>query len=175
MAQQVYYPLIKHGFQEKDPYSLPVAGADTLGGVKVGSGLSIDANGVLSASGGGGSSPIEFEIGPVNAKVSISSYNCLAIGPICFVYAEFNVSSSLTPGDSVLSVYTDTEYHPYEYDIKFLSGFNMSIFNSSGAVLPSSLNTEMNNSVIYAHDNIPTGSYFLNFVLPANFTLISED
>lgn len=35
-------------------YVLPVASASTLGGVKVGSNLSIDANGVLSATGGGG-------------------------------------------------------------------------------------------------------------------------
>jgi hypothetical protein len=33
-------------------YSLPTAGASTLGGVKVGTNLSIDGNGVLSASGG---------------------------------------------------------------------------------------------------------------------------
>jgi hypothetical protein len=37
-----------------DSYVLPVASASTLGGVKVGSNLSIDANGVLSATGGGG-------------------------------------------------------------------------------------------------------------------------
>lgn len=36
-------------------YTLPVATAETLGGVKVGEGLSIDASGVLSASGGGSS------------------------------------------------------------------------------------------------------------------------
>ena len=35
-------------------YELPIASASTLGGVKVGEGLSIDAGGVLSASGGGG-------------------------------------------------------------------------------------------------------------------------
>ncbi len=35
-------------------YVLPVASADTLGGVKIGEGVSIDANGVLSVSGGGG-------------------------------------------------------------------------------------------------------------------------
>lgn len=34
-------------------YSLPVATASVLGGVKIGSGISIDANGVISASGGG--------------------------------------------------------------------------------------------------------------------------
>ena len=37
-------------------YVLPTASASTLGGVKVGTGLSIDGNGVLSASGGGGGS-----------------------------------------------------------------------------------------------------------------------
>lgn len=37
-------------------YVLPIASADTLGGVKVGDGLSISDSGVLSASGGGGSS-----------------------------------------------------------------------------------------------------------------------
>ena len=34
-------------------YTLPVASADTLGGIKVGSNLSIDSDGTLSASGGG--------------------------------------------------------------------------------------------------------------------------
>lgn len=36
------------------PYTLPAATAEALGGVKVGSGLAIDGDGVLSASGGGG-------------------------------------------------------------------------------------------------------------------------
>ena len=35
-------------------FTLPTASADTLGGVKVGDGLSISDSGVLSASGGGG-------------------------------------------------------------------------------------------------------------------------
>ena len=37
-----------------DEYILPIASATTLGGIKVGSGLSIDTNGVLSATGTGG-------------------------------------------------------------------------------------------------------------------------
>lgn len=36
-------------------YTLPIASANVLGGIKVGNGLSIDANGVLSTNGGGGS------------------------------------------------------------------------------------------------------------------------
>lgn len=39
--------------QPNSSYTLPIATPDVLGGVKIGSGLSIDANGVLSASGGG--------------------------------------------------------------------------------------------------------------------------
>ena len=37
-------------------YVLPIASADTLGGMKVGDGLSINESGVLSTSGGGGGS-----------------------------------------------------------------------------------------------------------------------
>lgn len=40
-------------------YELPIATATTLGGIKVGSGLEIDANGVLSATGGGGGDSID--------------------------------------------------------------------------------------------------------------------
>ena len=36
-------------------YTLPTAAADTLGGIKIGSGLSIDGSGVVTSSGGGGS------------------------------------------------------------------------------------------------------------------------
>lgn len=43
------------------PYTLPTASAETLGGVKVGSGLSIN-EGVLSAEGGGGSVSFAVEL-----------------------------------------------------------------------------------------------------------------
>ena len=43
-------------------YSLPIASASVLGGVKVGSGLSIDGAGVLSASGGGGLSHVNTAV-----------------------------------------------------------------------------------------------------------------
>ena len=39
---------------EDNPYTLPIASASTLGGVKVGTNLSITADGTLNASGGGG-------------------------------------------------------------------------------------------------------------------------
>lgn len=43
-----------------ETYTLPIASADTLGGVKVGNNLSIDENGVLSASGGGSTQEFNF-------------------------------------------------------------------------------------------------------------------
>ena len=43
-----------------EPYTLPIASSETLGGVKVGTGLSINSEtGVLSADGGGGVTPVQ--------------------------------------------------------------------------------------------------------------------
>lgn len=55
-GQILTYDSATSKWKNANPYSytLPTASADTLGGIKVGSGLSIDNNGVLSASGGGG-------------------------------------------------------------------------------------------------------------------------
>ena len=49
-------------------YTLPIASADTLGGIKVGENLSIDENGVLSASGGGSETVEEVDI-PTNGEI----------------------------------------------------------------------------------------------------------
>ena len=46
---------------EDNPYVLPIASADTLGGIRVGANLSISNEGVLSSTGGGGSSTITFK------------------------------------------------------------------------------------------------------------------
>lgn len=61
-------------------YTLPTASADTLGGVKVGSGLAIDSAGVLSASGGSGSGSIrvlEIEYPTPENPILNASYNDL--------------------------------------------------------------------------------------------------
>ena len=44
-----------------EPYELPIASANTLGGIRVGANLTISAEGVLSSTGGGGSSTITFK------------------------------------------------------------------------------------------------------------------
>ena len=55
-------------------YVLPVASANTLGGVKVGTGLAIDANGVLAATGGGYVLPVASasELGGVKIGTGLS-------------------------------------------------------------------------------------------------------
>jgi len=56
------------------PYVLPIASASVLGGIKVGSGLTINAfTGVLSTSGGGGTSS-HFSLTSSNFEVDGKSY-----------------------------------------------------------------------------------------------------
>lgn len=47
--------IIRNGIEYGGSYTLPPASANVLGGIKVGSGLSITSDGTLSATGGGGS------------------------------------------------------------------------------------------------------------------------
>ena len=66
-------------------YNLPVANQNTLGGIKVGAGLSITADGILSATGGGTADSVNWEnvVGkPTFATVATSgSYNDLTNKP----------------------------------------------------------------------------------------------
>ena len=61
-------------------YTLPTASSDTLGGVKIGTGLSIDDNGVLSSTGGTGGITVDSELSststnPVQNNVITESLN----------------------------------------------------------------------------------------------------
>jgi hypothetical protein len=63
-------------------YSLPTASGSTLGGIKIGSGLSIDGSGVVTASGGGGGGADLYaanESSPT-AQPSATGTNAIAIG-----------------------------------------------------------------------------------------------
>lgn len=74
-------------------YTLPTASSSTLGGIKVGSGLSIDGAGVLSAAGGGG-------------------------GGVELILQAHNLSdSNLTDGSDNTFIYTEIDANPYSaYD-----------------------------------------------------------
>lgn len=82
-------------------YTLPIASADTLGGIKVGNNLSIDANGVLSANGGGSESSsnngvVLFEsetavLGDITLSDDISNYKSVKIN-----FGEYYVPANQT-------------------------------------------------------------------------------
>lgn len=59
LSEEDFTALLKAKLDELDNYSLPTATSQELGGIKVGSGLNIDQNGILSATGGGESIDIE--------------------------------------------------------------------------------------------------------------------
>lgn len=83
-----------------EPYELPIASADTLGGIKVGANLSITPEGVLSASGGGGGA------GEITSVVVESSDLGLTVGvngvnsdpePVKYLDAETMVVGTESP------------------------------------------------------------------------------
>ena len=74
------------GITIPEAYNLPVANQNTLGGIKVGAGLSITADGILSATGGGTADSVNWEnvVGkPTFATVATSGdYNDLTNRPL---------------------------------------------------------------------------------------------
>lgn len=78
LVEEPYTTAEKTKLASLENYTLPAASSDTLGGVKVGDGLTIDADGVLSATGGGSSGggnyaegdAIEFRDSAVNVPIT---------------------------------------------------------------------------------------------------------
>ena len=87
-------------------YVLPIASASTLGGIKVGSGLSINASGVLSVTGGGGGGGSTVEWGQTGedfiylsvdgtAKKLLTAHQSLS-GYVTLATAQDNISGAKT-------------------------------------------------------------------------------
>lgn len=76
------------------PYVLPIASAETLGGIKVGSGLSI-ADGVLSAT---GTVPTltEYTTPMDTDRLDSCDVYCIDYGTYCIVSGYFGVKSSIS-------------------------------------------------------------------------------
>lgn len=78
LVEEPYTTAEKTKLASLENYTLPTASSDTLGGVKVGDGLTIDVDGVLSATGGGSSGggdysagdAIEFRDSAVNVPIT---------------------------------------------------------------------------------------------------------
>lgn len=92
-------------------YTLPVASADTLGGVKVGNNLSIDNDGVLSAtggSGGGGSVVVQDISLPSSASIEPSDMTSFSINVAKQGYTPIGVVGFNFKNTSGTNVFTVT-------------------------------------------------------------------
>jgi len=74
-------------------YTLPTASSSTLGGIKIGTGLSIDGSGVVTASGSGGSATVNYSPAFVGARWKFPS----------------NVTQSIN-GTTVINQFTSRDY-----------------------------------------------------------------
>ena len=74
-------------------YSLPTASSSTLGGIKIGTGLSIDGSGVVTASGSGGSATVNYSPAFVGARWKFTS-----------------TQSGIGSSGSILNNYTTRDY-----------------------------------------------------------------
>lgn len=109
-------------------YVLPVASSETLGGVKVGSGLSINAGGVLSAN----SQTVNFSTNEVNTGVKwidnkdifvkVYHADALANNADLTIEENFGVTKTLVKVDGVIT--TSTESGKYQYTVDYYSDSN---------------------------------------------------
>lgn len=122
-------------------YTLPVATAETLGGVKVGEGLSIDASGVLSASGSGSSgggwktigtklfdgteNSVEFALNG-ERLLHLTVDNTKAIGSIAI--QPYVASGAQIPTLPLANPNT-TEFNPKYHAIILAGSRNMTVFS----------------------------------------------
>lgn len=142
-------------------YTLPIATSSVLGGVKVGSGLSIDSGGVLSVSGGGGggsgtvtsvavtgANGIGVSGSPITSSGTValslgaitpSSVNGVTISgsstPTLAVTGTTSVSGSNT-GDQDLSAYAKTatiasSYQPLDSDLTAIAALTTTTYGRS--------------------------------------------
>lgn len=98
-----------------EQYVLPPATADTLGGIKVGEGLSITEGGVLSASGGGDGSVTILTADDYNYPENNPTYIALWLLPT----GNYYVDNSVTPTIDIRANVADTNelYHATYFTI----------------------------------------------------------
>ncbi len=102
-------------------YTLPTASGSTLGGIKIGSGLSIDGSGVVTASGGGGGGADLYaanESSP-SAQPSATGTNSIAIG-----------ESAVSTGRRSLAV--GTSRAAGNYSVAMMIGSNSTSYGTYG-------------------------------------------
>ena len=110
---------------------LPIASADTLGGIKLGKGLSADENGVVSASGGD-----DIEIRTINIPISIKSIISSAGGRYINVEDEEWIKETNKILNEIYQNQSTKKYLILFKDIDGIHGFKsftkIPAYNSSG-------------------------------------------
>lgn len=185
----VNYSTLQSAVSGIPSYTLPTASASTLGGVKVGSGLSIDNNGVLSSSGGGSSDiPIAskttlggvklpdnnsevtvdsstgiIRVNHINNSVDLSDHSWGLISPS---------STDFTIGDAP---YYQLQVNPKAYlDIRSVTGASTTL---DRRILYVSKNGGVGTSPIGMYSSIDIGYYlslYINDSNGANINLINK-
>lgn len=82
------------------PYSLPIASETVLGGIKVGSGLAIDVDGVLTTAGGAGTGTVtSVNVSSANDRITVGGAPITSNGTITLTFNEANVNIANTSGN----------------------------------------------------------------------------
>lgn len=98
------FALYAKGTRSDLAYNLPKASASVLGGIKIGTGLSIDVDGVVTASGGGSSVPVSDEGTQITSAVTSLNF----VGAGVTATGSGAVTVTIPGGGSSLAWYNDT-------------------------------------------------------------------
>lgn len=127
------------GIEEKaNNYSLPTASANTLGGIKVGSGLSIN-NGVLSAISGGGNGNVSSNV--INSIVVVNELPEVEVEGVLYLVKDNSTIEPDIPDvpEEEINLYYQTEQKDYtsgsgDYSISWTTDCNVT-FDSKGVAM----------------------------------------
>lgn len=146
-------------------YTLPIASADTLGGVKVGAGLAISAEGTLSATGGGTADAVEWDNvldkpSSLGTPITGGTHTKITYDQNGLVTAGADLTAEDIP-DLTLSKITDVEASTTE--INYVKGVTSSIQTQLDNKIPNSEKgaangvATLNNSGKLSQEQIPDG------------------
>ena len=116
--------------------SIPVASADTLGGIKVGNNLSITDGGVLSASGGGGGGLVVHDVEGTLDKTYAEIAAAAEIGVVTLI-AQHPQFQGVTVNDSAVSwgvnqgVYTLLVFGSVTYTAETVNSYPTLVSNNA--------------------------------------------
>ena len=151
--------------QPNSAYSLPIAAANVLGGVKVGSGLSIDANGVLSVSGEG---PF-YNVNVVSLSEDVNIVDdtvAYFVNGLLFYFVNITTYNSISSDTSIFKFVLNQFYvlSAVTIPIQYVNGYN----DASNNIL---LVTQGSNTVT-TRFTFPEDDYWISGVIPCTLTAI---